>query len=121
MPILKYLTGYPEDVKAQVRQLIAQDQLGEMLRKKYPESHDVRTDKALYDYTFALKNRFLRKAEPLSKVLFDNNLQVIRNALGTHSTVPRVQGGRVSGHRQASHIQGFCSAVGGGDTALDAA
>ena len=100
MPLLKYLAGYPDDVKAQVRQLIAQGRLGEVLRKKYPDSHDVRTDKALYDYTFALKNRFLRKAEPLSKVLFDNNLQVLRNALGTHSTVPRVQGGKIKSKRE---------------------
>lgn len=100
MPLLKYLTGYPDDVKAQVRQLIAQDRLGEMLRRKYPDTHDVRTDKALYDYAFELKNRFLRKAEPLSKVLFDNNLQIIRNALGTHSTVPRVQGGKIKSKRE---------------------
>lgn len=100
MPLLKYLAGYPEDVKAQVRQLIAQNRLGEMLRHKYPETHDVRTDKALYDYTLELKNRFLRKAEPLTKVVFDNNLHVLRNALGTHSTVPRVQGGKIKSKRE---------------------
>jgi predicted metal-dependent hydrolase len=100
MALLKYLAGYPEDVKAQVRQLIAQDRLGEMLRRKYPETHDVRTDKALYDYTLELKNRFLRKAEPLTKVVFDNNLHVLRNALGTHSTVPRVQGGKIKSKRE---------------------
>ncbi len=100
MPQLKYLAGYPEEVKAQVRQLIAQDRLGEMLRRKYPATHDVRTDKALYDYTLELKNRFLRKTEPLSKVVFDNNLHVIRNALGTHSTVPRVQGGKIKAKRE---------------------
>ncbi len=100
MPQLKYLAGYPDDVKAQVRQLIAQDRLGEMLRRKYPGTHDVRTDKALYDYTLELKNRFLRKTEPLAKVVFDNNLHVIRNALGTHSTVPRVQGGKIKAKRE---------------------
>lgn len=100
MSLLKYLTGYPDDVKAQVRQLIAQNRLGEMLRRKYPGAHDVRTDKALYDYAFEIKNRFLRKAEPLAKVVFDNNLQVIRNALGTHSTVPRVQGGKIKSKRE---------------------
>ncbi|MFZ2855074.1 MAG: M48 family metallopeptidase [Rhodocyclaceae bacterium] len=100
MPLLKYLAGYPEDVKAQVRQLIAQDRLGEMLRRKYPGRYEVRTDRALYDYAFELKNRFLRKAEPLAKVVFDNNLQVLRNALGTHSTVPRVQGGKIKAKRE---------------------
>ena len=100
MPLLKYLAGYPDDVRAQVRQLIAQDRLGELLRRKYPDTHDVGTDRALYDYTFELKNRFLRKAEPLAKVVFDNSLQVLKNALGTHSTVPRVQGGRIKSKRE---------------------
>ena len=100
MPLLKYLAGYPDDVKGQVCQLIAQNRLGEMLRRKYPATHEVRTDKALYDYTFDLKNYFLRKAEPLSKVLFDNNLQLVKKALGTHSTVPRVQGGKIKVKRE---------------------
>ena len=33
----------------------------------------------------------MRNAEPLSKVVFDNRLHVIHNALGTHQ-VARVQG-----------------------------
>jgi predicted SprT family Zn-dependent metalloprotease len=34
-----------------------------MLRSKYPGTHAVRSDGALFDYTLALKNRFLRNAE----------------------------------------------------------
>jgi predicted metal-dependent hydrolase len=97
---LKYLTGYPEDLKAQVRQLIGQGQLGGMLRKKYPGQHEVRTDKALYDYVMALKNRHLRNADPLSKVVFDNKLKVIQHALGTHTAVSRVQGGNLKAKRE---------------------
>jgi UTP pyrophosphatase len=100
MPQLKYLSAYADDVQARVRQVIAQGRLGEMLRAKYPATHDVRTDKALYEYVFALKNRFLRGAEPLAKVLYDNNLHVIRNALGTHSTVARVQGSKLKAKRE---------------------
>lgn len=100
MPSLKYLAGYPGDVQAGVRQAIAQGRLGEMLRARYPETHDVRTDKALYSYVFELKNRFLRNAEPLAKVVFDNSLHVIRNALGTHSTVSRVQGSKLKSKRE---------------------
>ena len=33
----------------------------------------------------------MRNAAPLSKVAFDSKLHVIRNALGTHTTVQRVQ------------------------------
>jgi predicted metal-dependent hydrolase len=36
----------------------------------------------------------------LSKVVFDNRLHVIHNALGTHTTVARVQGGRLKAKRE---------------------
>jgi predicted metal-dependent hydrolase len=47
-----------------------------------------------------LKNEFLRNAEPLSKVAFDNKLHVIRNALGTHTTISRVQGSKLKAKRE---------------------
>lgn len=97
---MKYLAGYPEPLKAQVRQLLAQGGLGEMLLAKYRHAHGVRTDKALYDYVTALKNDFLRNAEPLSKVAFDSKLQVITHALGTHRTVSRVQGSKLKSKRE---------------------
>ena len=97
---MKYLLGYPESLRAQVEQLIAQDRLGDMLLKKYPQAHGVRTDRARYDYVLALKNEFLRSSEPLSKVAFDNRLQVITHALGTHTTVSRVQGNKLKAKRE---------------------
>ncbi len=97
---MKYLAGYPEQLKAQVRQLLAQGKLGEMLLAKYRQAHGVRTDKALYEYVMALKNEFLHNTEPLSKVAFDSKLQVITHALGTHSTVSRVQGSRLKSKRE---------------------
>ena len=100
MSNLQYLANYPEDLKTQVRQLISENRLGEMLGKKYPARHDVRTDKALYDYVLEVKSRFMRSTEPLSKVAFDNTLQTIKNALGTHTTVSRVQGGKLKSKRE---------------------
>ncbi len=100
MPTLRYLAHYPEEVKIQVRQLIAQDRLGEMLGKKYTANHDIRTDKALYEYVLELKNRYMRSTEPISKVVYENNLQIIKNALGTHSTLSRVQGGKLKAKRE---------------------
>ena len=97
---LKYLSAYPESLKTQVQQLLDQDKLGDMLLKKYPRSHAVRTDKALYDYVMALKSEFLRSSEPLSKVAFDNRLQVIAHALGTHTAISRVQGGKLKAKRE---------------------
>ena len=87
-----YLAGYPVALTDQVRQLIAQDKLADLLRKKYPLAHDVRTDKSLYDYAIVLKNEYLRNVGQLSKVAFDGKLQVVKNALGTHTRISRVQG-----------------------------
>ena len=100
MTPLKYIAGYPQPVQDQVRELLAQGKLGELLLKKYPASHGVRTDKALYDYVMDLKNDFLRSSEPLSKVAFDSKLHVIAHALGTHTTVSRVQGNKLKAKRE---------------------
>ena len=100
MTSLKYLSAYPDSLKAQVQQLLARDKLGDMLMQKYPRAHGVRTDKALYDYVMALKNQFLRSSEPLSKVAFDNRLQVIAHALGTHTQISRVQGNKLKAKRE---------------------
>ena len=100
MTALKYIAGYPQPVQQQVRDLLAQDKLGELLLKKYPAAHGVRTDKALYDYVMAIKGEFLRSSEPLSKVAYDSKLHVIRNALGTHTSVSRVQGSKLKAKRE---------------------
>jgi UTP pyrophosphatase len=100
MTTMKYLAGYPDSLKAQVQELLVQGRLGDMLLKKYRHGHGVRTDKALYDYVMALKNDFLRNADPLSKVAFDSKLQVIAHALGTHTTVSRVQGNKLKAKRE---------------------
>ena len=71
-----------------------------MLLKKYPQAHGVRTDRALYDYVMALKSDYLRSSEPLSKVAFDSKLHVIAHALGTHTTVSRVQGNKLKAKRE---------------------
>lgn len=98
---MKYLAGYPASLLDQVRQLVAEDKLGALLGKRYPDGvHGIQTDRALYDYVTELKSEFMRKAEPLSKVMFDNKLHVIRNALGTHTTVSRVQGGKLKAKRE---------------------
>jgi predicted metal-dependent hydrolase len=97
---LKYLAGYPEHLLLQVRQLIDQGKLAEVIAKRYPEPHEVRTDKALYDYVIELKDRHLRKADPLSKVAYDSKLKVIQHALGTHTAVSRVQGGKLKAKRE---------------------
>ncbi|RRH91424.1 M48 family peptidase [Variovorax beijingensis] len=98
---MKYLAGYPSALLAQVQQLVATEGLAPLLRKRYPGPlHEVQTDRALYDYVSGLKSDFMRKAPPLSKVAFDSKLHVIRNALGTHTTVSRVQGSKLKTKRE---------------------
>ena len=92
---LLYLQGYPENLLAQVTSLIEQNRLGEVLQKRYPDTHNVTTDKALYQYTQDLKSQFLRNAPPINKVAYDNKIHVLNNALGLHTAISRVQGGKL--------------------------
>ena len=100
MESLKYLDGYPPHVLAQVRDLIGQDRLGTMLSNKYDQLHSVRNDGQLYEYVQALKSQHLRKSVPLGKVIYDSKLQVMKHALGTHTTIARVQGGKLKTSRE---------------------
>ena len=101
MPVpLRYLGHYPAPVLEQVRDLLAHGKLGTLLLNKYPSTHAVRTDRALYDYVGELKSQYLRSAEPLAKVAFDSKLHVIAHALGTHTTVSRVQGNKLKAKRE---------------------
>lgn len=97
---LKYLQGYSADTLLQVEQLVARDELGAWLLKRYPSGHGARTDKALFDYVQELKQGFLRGAEPLAKVTYDSKLQVVQHALGTHTTISRVQGSKLKSKRE---------------------
>ena len=97
---LKYLAGYPEHVQARVRELIEQGRLGQMLADKYGQAHAVRSDGQLRDYVQALKDRHLRKSVPLGKVIYDSKLQVMKQALGTHTAISRVQGDKLKASRE---------------------
>jgi len=95
-----YLAGYPPTLVEPVRRLIAEDRLGDALLRKYPQPHTVRTDKALYDYLLDLKAQYLRNHGQLSKVAYDSKLQVLANALGTHTQIARVQGSKLKSKRE---------------------
>jgi UTP pyrophosphatase len=96
MQDLIYLRSYPDSIQQQVSQLLHQGKLGSTLQKRYPESqHAIQTDKALYELTLGLKQQFMKSSDPISKVQFDPKIHVINNALGTHTQVSRVQGGKL--------------------------
>lgn len=80
--------------------MIAQNRLGDYLRQRYPERHAVQSDKALYAYAQALKQEHLRNAPNLDKVLFDNRLDLTHRALGLHTAVSRVQGGKLKAKKE---------------------
>ena len=100
MVSLKYLQGYPAPLLQQVHQLIDDGQLGPMLRKRYPQAHEIRSDKALFDYTQDLKSRHMRNAAPLNLVRYDAKLKILQHALGTHTRAPQQQGTRMKMRRE---------------------
>lgn len=100
MTVLKYLQAYPERLQDQVRQLIAEGRLGDYLDQRYSGRHDVQSDKALYSYALDLKQQYMRNAPAIDKVLFDNRLDLTHRALGLHSTVSRVQGGKLKANKE---------------------
>ena len=99
-PTLRYLNGYPADALGQVQRMLDEGRVGSWLTQRYPQAHGVRTDKVLYDYVQDIKSDYLRSTEPLSKVAFDSKLHVVKNALGTHTTVSRVQGNKLKSKRE---------------------
>jgi predicted metal-dependent hydrolase len=92
---LKYLTAYSPEIQNQVRTMVDQDKLGQFLLKKYPEKHNISNDKQLRAYVMDLKNNYLKKSSPISKIVFDPKIHVINNALGLHTFISRVQGNKL--------------------------
>jgi hypothetical protein len=97
---MKYLSGYPAALLASAEALLTQGRLGQTIAARYPDGHDIRSDRALVDYVAALKRQFMRSAPPLAKVAYDAKLHIVRNALGTHTTVSRVQGTQLKAKRE---------------------
>ncbi len=95
MSSLSYIANYPVAVQQQVQRMIDQGRLASFLLGKYPVCHDIANDKDLRVFVMDFKNRFMKKSSPLSKIVFDNKIHVINNALGLHSYVSRVQGGKL--------------------------
>ncbi|WP_198414654.1 M48 family metallopeptidase [Chromobacterium phragmitis] len=95
MPTLKYLPQYPPALVLQAQTLFDSGELGPLLRDKYPDRHDVQTDKALYQFVSELKQRYLKHAPLPAKVLYDNQQHPLKGTLGTNTAISRVQGGRL--------------------------
>ena len=100
MTALKYLQAYPMHLQQQVMQMIADGRLGDYLSQRYPQRHQIQSDKALYGYVLDLKQQHLRNAPNIDKVLYDNRLDLTHRALGLHTAVSRVQGGKLKAKKE---------------------
>ena len=104
--MLKYLNGYDTNLQAQVQTLIEEKKLGEYLLSRYKEVHSYTSDKSLYAYVMELKNEYIKSSSPIAKVLYDTKIRDVNAALGTHTFVSRVQGGKLKAKNEIriSHI-----------------
>ncbi|GAM54604.1 metal-dependent hydrolase [Vibrio ishigakensis] len=94
-PSLKYIQGYPEHIIKPVTDMVNAGKLVPWFEKRYPGRHNIKSEKALFEYTMEFKNRYLKKSAPLSKVIYDPKIHLINNALGLHSYVSRVHGNKL--------------------------
>jgi len=92
---LKYIEHYADTLKAQVSQMLDENKLDKYLLSKYKKAHEYKSDKSLYEYAIDIKNDCLKKSLPLSKVIYDGKINVINDALGLHTIISRVQGGKL--------------------------
>ncbi|MDD3774694.1 MAG: DUF45 domain-containing protein [Sulfurovaceae bacterium] len=104
--MLKYIDGYNTQIKSQVQALIDQNKLGEYILSKYPKIHSYTTDKSLYEYVTELKNTYMKSSLPIAKVLYDTKIRDLKSALGMHTFVSRVQGGKLKAKNEIriSHL-----------------
>lgn len=92
---LKYLSAYSDQVQSKVKLMLEQDTLGQFLLTKYPKTHSITNDKKLREFVMELKNSYLKKSSPISKIIYDPKIHVVNNALGLHTFVSRVQGNKL--------------------------
>lgn len=90
-----YLSAYPTTLHDQVRPLLESGELGQRLVAKYPQPTRLKSDHLLREYVLELKNQFLKRAPPLSKICFDDKIGSLQGALGLHTHISRMQGSKL--------------------------
>jgi UTP pyrophosphatase len=89
-----YLHGYPQALLGRVDEMLESGTLEAVLAARYPEMSPVKTDSQLREYVLDLKNSYLKRSGPLSKICFDDRIELARDALGLHTYASRAQGSR---------------------------
>lgn len=80
--INSYLIGYSPKTIEMITLIVDKGELNSFILKSYGEAHQIRSEKALYDFTMDIKRRHLRKGPPLRKVLWDDRIELASKALG---------------------------------------
>ncbi len=89
---LSIISGYPDNVIKQVESLVKENKLNSYLKNRYPDNHNITSNKALFAYVQDVKKRYMKKSPPIHKVVYDDTIDRVYKALGLHSSVVRVQG-----------------------------
>jgi predicted metal-dependent hydrolase len=71
------------------------NKLGNVLKTRHPQPHTLTSASLLYDFAQQLKNDYMRSSPPISKVVYDDKIHVVDNALGLHTFVSRKQGNKL--------------------------
>ncbi len=79
---LSFLESCSDKVQDKIRTIIEDDGLEAYLEDLYPENHSINTDKALFAYAQEIRKKYMKKAKPAHKVVFDESDDTVYNALG---------------------------------------
>jgi len=99
-PAPNYLAGYPDVLTRPIIALIAEHQFADLMLKRYPLAHDIRSDKTLYDYVKDIKNTYLRHANQLNRVGYDSKLHITHHALGIHTSKSSKHGAKLKAKQE---------------------
>ena len=86
------LGAYPQETQDQAHALRESGELATILLKRYPDQHTITDNAALYRYVMDLKRSYMKQSPPLSKIRYNDKLSTLKQALGTHTYVTRIQG-----------------------------
>jgi len=89
-----YLRGYPQALLDKIELMLDSGQLEKVLAARYPIISSIKTDKQLREFVLDLKNTYLKRSRPLSKICFDDKIELLHDALGLHTYAARAQGSR---------------------------
>lgn len=90
-----YLQAYSEELQRQIGTLLESGALKQHLLSKYPQPSEINNDAQLRSFVMEIKNQYMKKSAPISKIAFDPKIHVVNHALGMHSFVSRKQGGKL--------------------------